>query len=86
MRHANAFERSQPAQFYPGTFDLGQQGVVMLHAEVMPNGKPKTLKVFKSSGHRLLDKAALSAVKKWEFETDPTQVTWVSVPVRFVIN
>jgi protein TonB len=83
----NASYRKQVPPVYPRrAFDLGQQGVVMLHAEVMPNGKPKTLKVFKSSGHRLLDKAALSAVKKWEFETDPTQVTWVSVPVRFVIN
>ncbi len=83
----NAKYRKQVPPVYPRrSYELGQQGIVLLHAEVMPNGKPKTLKVFKSSGHRRLDMAALAAVKKWEFETDMKGNAWVRVPVRFVIN
>ncbi|MAZ02374.1 MAG: hypothetical protein CMN56_04485 [Sneathiella sp.] len=83
--------RHQVAPVYPRRAqDLGQQGTVTLHAEVLPSGDPRELKIAKSSGHRLLDMAALAAVKKWKFE--PTSVngsaivSWVRVPVNFVIH
>jgi len=83
--------RNQTPPVYPRrALELGQEGVVTLHAEVTPAGLPRELKIAKSSGHRLLDMAALAAVKKWEFE--PTHVnggaitSWVRVPVRFVIQ
>lgn len=83
--------RRQTVPPYPRrAFELGQEGTVTLHAEVMANGLPRELKVMKSSGYRLLDTAALAAVKKWEFE--PTSingnsiVSWVRVPVNFVIK
>jgi len=86
----NARYRKQTPPIYPQrSFELGQQGLVTIHAEILPNGKSKTLKIVKSSGHRRLDLAALSAVKKWEFETEQqanTSTTWVRVPVRFIIN
>ncbi|MEX0583882.1 MAG: energy transducer TonB, partial [Sneathiella sp.] len=83
--------RHQIPPSYPRrALDLGQQGTVTLHAEVLPSGDPRELKIAKSSGHRLLDMAALAAVKKWKFE--PTNVngsavvSWVRVPVNFVIQ
>lgn len=83
--------RHQTAPVYPRrALDLGQQGTVTLHAKVLPSGRPGELKVVHSSGHRLLDMAALSAVKKWKFE--PTNingdavVSWVRVPVNFIIQ
>jgi len=83
--------RHQTSPVYPSrALDMGHQGTVTLHAEVLPSGRPGELKVFQSSGHRLLDRAALSAVKKWRFE--PTNidgkaiVSWVRVPVNFVIQ
>jgi len=83
--------RHQTSPMYPRrALDLGQQGTVTLHAKVLPNGSPGELKVAQSSGHRLLDLAAVSAVKKWKFE--PTSVdgsaivSWVRVPVNFVIQ
>ncbi len=83
--------RKQTAPIYPTrALELGYQGNVTLHAEIMPSGLPRELKVVKSSGYSLLDKAALAAVKKWEFE--PTHmngnamVSWVRVPVNFVIQ
>jgi periplasmic protein TonB len=83
--------RRQTAPVYPRrALELGQQGIVMLHAEVLPDGRPGDLKVVQSSGYRLLDISALAAVKTWEFE--PTNIngaivtSWVRVPVHFVIQ
>lgn len=83
--------RYQKPPVYPSrALDLGQQGTVTIHAKVMTDGKPKDLKVANSSGHHLLDLAALSAVKKWEFEPMHENghmiAGWVRVPVRFVIQ
>ena len=88
--HEARFRKQTPPRYPRRAIELGQQGIVTLHAKIMPNGEPDKLKIAESSGHRLLDKAALSAVKKWEFE--PTLrngnaiTSWVSVPVRFVIQ
>ncbi|MCG8491557.1 MAG: TonB family protein [Sneathiellales bacterium] len=68
----------------------GQQGQVKLHVLISENGRPMELKVAQSSGFSLLDKAALAAVKKWEFippvTNNKTQLSWVSVPVDFVLR
>lgn len=84
------YRRQQPPVYPRRALELGQQGTVLLHAEIMPDGLPRGLKVAQSSGHELLDSAALAAVRKWEFE--PVRVNrkkvagWVRVPVRFVIQ
>ncbi len=88
--HEANYRKQTPPTYPRRALELGQEGMVTLHAEVTPAGLPRELKVAKSSGHRLLDMAALAAVKKWEFE--PTNVngntitSWVRVPVRFVIQ
>lgn len=83
--------RQQTPPLYPRrALDLGQQGTAILHVEVTHDGFTRTLKVAQSSGYRLLDRAALAAVRKWEFE--PTEMngkritSWVRVPVSFVIQ
>lgn len=83
--------RSQTPPVYPRrAYELGQEGTVILRAQVADNGKPEQLKIEASSGHRLLDSAAMAAVKKWEFEStqvaDQLSANWVRVPVRFVIQ
>ena len=83
--------RIQIPPIYPRrAFELGQEGTVILLAQVSLNGKPRMLEVEESSGHRLLDSAALAAVEKWEFEptkvNEQSIVSWVRVPVRFVIQ
>ncbi len=83
--------RSQIPPVYPRrAYELGQEGIVILLAEVSINGKPSAIEVEESSGYRLLDSAALAAVKKWEFEpikvNEQSIVSWVRVPVRFVIQ
>ncbi len=86
---ANYKKRFQPR--YPRrAADMGQQGEVKLHVLVARDGKAKELKIAQSSGYRLLDKAALAAVRKWEFvpkrQGAVTVASWVSVPVDFKLR
>lgn len=83
--------RKQTSPRYPRrALELGYEGVTIIHAKIAPNGKPAELKISDSSGHSLLDKAAISAVKKWEFEPQQKNgratSSWVRVPVSFIIT
>lgn len=88
--HKANYRRRTPPSYPRRAYELGQQGLVLLHALVAVDGLAKQLKLKTSSGHRILDRAALAAVRKWEFEP-PVQngqkiQSWISVPVRFVIQ
>jgi periplasmic protein TonB len=83
--------RKRSAPVYPRrAYELGQQGIVLLHAFIGEDGRTEKLKIKNSSGHRLLDKAAMSAVSKWEFEPKTLSgrkiASWVRVPVKFAIR
>lgn len=71
-------------------WELGQQGTVTLHAFINSNGLPEDMKIVVSSGHSLLDRAALSAVQSWQFHpalhNGQAITSWVRVPVQFVIQ
>jgi TonB family protein len=47
----------------------------------------KGLHIFNSRGHSILDRAAVKAVRRWEFSAGTVGGTvkdmWVKVPVRF---
>ncbi|MCZ6765273.1 MAG: energy transducer TonB [Alphaproteobacteria bacterium] len=45
----------------------GQEGQVVLRVLVGLNGRSTTVSVYQSSGHRLLDQAAVDAVETWRF-------------------
>ena len=66
---------------------LGYEGLVMLKVLINETGRVDDLTVIKSSGHTVLDHAALSAVKKWLFEPGTEggikKKMWVKIPVRF---
>ena len=77
-----------PRPGYPAVaIRRGYEGSVLLNVRVLPNGKPEEVTVFKSSGYKVLDNAALKAVKKWKFV--PAQrgfkavSSWVKVPIEF---
>ena len=68
----------------------GYQGVVLVVAEVLPDGTVGRTKIKKSSGYAILDGAAISAVKPWKFrpavkEGRPFAV-WVELPIRFQLQ
>ncbi len=68
----------------------GYEGVVMLSAEVLINGRIGKLRIKKSSGYHILDRSALKAVKKWKFEPARRMgfpiAMWVEVPVKYVLR
>jgi periplasmic protein TonB len=61
--------------------------VVLVRARVLPSGQVGEIEIRRSSGHDVLDQAALDAVKRWKFnparEDGEPVADWVSIPVRF---
>ncbi|MBW1699370.1 MAG: energy transducer TonB [Deltaproteobacteria bacterium] len=83
--------RKNPPPVYPrAARRRGLQGRVVLEVLVDTRGRVKDLKVFSSSGHSILDKAAVAAVKKWLFKPavkgDQKVEMWVRVPIRFALK
>lgn len=80
-----------PKPAYPALAQRrGMQGVVLLLVEVSAKGYPTVVKVKKTSGFMLLDKAALKAVRAWRFAPAkrgslPVAAS-VEVPIRFTLN
>jgi TonB family protein len=68
----------------------GYEGVVLVAAEILPNGRVGNMKIRKSSGYTILDQSALEGVKPWKFEPakkSGKQFTiWVEVPIKFVLH
>lgn len=66
---------------------MGVEGRVVLHVEILPNGNTGRIDIRQSSGHELLDQAAIRAVGAWRF--DPARVAgepitaWADVPISF---
>lgn len=65
------------------------QGRVVLRILVRSDGSAASVEISESSGHAVLDVAALRAAWEWRFEPatrdgEPIEA-WVLLPVRFVI-
>lgn len=82
-----SYLRNQPP-FYPRLArERREQGTVLLEVEVLPSGRCGTMNVLASSGHALLDQAALSAVRGWVFRParrwNHAVSFWVEIPITF---
>ena len=68
----------------------GFQGTVVLEVMVDRNGRVGDLKVFKSSGYKVLDRAASASVREWMFKPaikgNEKIEMWVRVPVCFQLK
>jgi len=68
----------------------GYEGEVLLRVEVLANGRVGRLEVKKSSGYKILDRSALTAVKQWKFipanEGNGTIPCWVNIPIKFQLQ
>ena len=82
-------ENAPPA--YPEIARIrGYEGIVLVSAEILPDGRVGNMKIRKSSGYAILDQSAIEAVKPWKFEPakksgNPFTV-WVELPIKFILH
>jgi len=66
------------------------QGTVILEVDVSAAGKVDRLRINESCGHRVLDRAAMAAVREWVFEPGSRNGVHIGmtvlVPVRFALQ
>lgn len=79
---------SNPKPEYPKLArKRGWQGRVILSVHINAEGRAVHIQIKQSSGHKVLDRAALRALKKWKFE--PAQkagiriASQLNIPIRF---
>ena len=68
----------------------GYEGIVLVSAEILPDGRVGNMRIRKSSGYAILDQSAIEAVKPWKFEPakksgNPFTV-WVELPIKFILH
>jgi protein TonB len=91
VQEATPLYRRNPLPKYPLIARRrGYQGTVVLEVLVSRDGKVKELNLSASSGHSVLDQAALASVKGWLFDPGTRGgekvEMWVKVPVRFELE
>jgi protein TonB len=68
----------------------GYEGEVLLRVEVLSNGRVGEIEVRRSSGHEVLDRSAITAVKQWRFVPAKKGETpipvWVNIPITFQLR
>lgn len=82
---------SNPPPAYPlAARRRGIEGTVLVRAEISAGGECQRAELKKTSGHEMLDNAALEAVKKWRFvpakRGSQAVVAWVEVPITFKLE
>lgn len=74
-------------EYPPSAIRLRQEGVVMLRLTIGSDGRVNHLEMDASSGHSELDRSAMTAVSRWQFEPARQKgqpIEWtVKLPVRF---
>lgn len=82
--------KSRPPLYPPEARQLGQQGRVVVRALVDAQGQVAHVEVKESSGHALLDQAALATVRGWAFTPGTRNGTpepmWARIPINFSLD
>lgn len=69
---------------------MGWQGRVILNVEVLSEGACGAISVLHSSGHEVLDSAAMNTVKSWRFvpakRAGRVVTQWFKVPINFSLE
>lgn len=80
----------KPAVYPKRAIELGQQGEVVVRVRLEPDGTAAEIRLWRSSGFGLLDRAALAAVHGWHFHPamrgGRPVAAWVEIPVRFHLH
>jgi protein TonB len=82
---------NNPRPSYPqAARRMGFQGKVVLNVEVLATGRAGQVQLHTSSGHEILDNAALQTVKTWHFSParrlGQAVTEWFLVPVNFSLE
>ena len=68
----------------------GYQGTALLDILVGTDGKATSIRLNRSSGYGILDRAAIKGVRDWLFypakRGDDLFEMWVKIPIRFILN
>jgi periplasmic protein TonB len=88
LRQAVPLYLKNPSPEYPpAARRRGYEGTVIVEVLVDREGRVEDLRVLKSSGHDMLDRTAMRAVKSWTFEParrgEEKVDMWVKVPLTF---
>lgn len=80
-----------PAPAYPAVSRRrGEEGRVVLHVQVSPQGTAEQIDIRTSSGSPRLDDAAVSTVRHWRFvparRGDTAVSSWVFIPIVFKLE
>ncbi|HYI85147.1 MAG TPA: energy transducer TonB [Acetobacteraceae bacterium] len=91
MQGPPRFRRPPSPPEYPAPArDRGEEGVVGLRLLVGADGTTREVRLQRSSGNPMLDRAATDAARRWEVE--PASLggrlaeAWFEVPVRFRLD
>lgn len=88
--YSAAYLNNNPPAYPAAARRRGIEGTVVIRAEIHDNGRCHHVMIRKSSGHALLDKAALDAVRDWRFvparRGSRIVTAWVDVPITFRLN
>ncbi|MGH8064109.1 MAG: TonB family protein [Candidatus Entotheonellia bacterium] len=90
-RSTDARYGQNPTPSYPAEARRrGWEGTVLLSVEILENGRPERITIKQSSGHSILDEAALGAVGRWTFipaQRDGKPVrSFAEVPIVFALR
>jgi periplasmic protein TonB len=85
-----AYLHNPPPRYPAEAQDNGWTGRAVVRVHVDPAGHPLSVELHTSSGHAVLDKAAIAAVQKWSFVPAKRGTTpvdgWVDVPLDFHLD
>ena len=90
-RFASPNYGTNPLPKYPSLArEKGYEGTVYLRVQVRPDGRVGKFAIDRSSGHEILDRAAVDSVKEWTFlparKGGKPVESWVLLPVKFMLD
>jgi protein TonB len=84
------YKQNSPPQYPLLARRRNYQGTVLLEVLVSRDGKVGSVRLARSSGFEMLDRAAIKGVRKWLFHPgkrgDEVVEMWVKVPIRFQLR
>ncbi len=79
-----------PPRYPPLMIQRGIQGTVTIRVLVGPDGATREVKLWRTSGHELLDLSAMEAARRWAFRpamrAGAPILHWVEIPVHFKLR